>query len=187
MPSPAPLARRPWRLAALALLLLPAAGPASAEPGPAAPMDRPQALAALQAPRPAMAAAAPMPGGGGGWGAVYAAASGTGYGLAVNRAGRAEAQAAAEARCRRGGGGGEAAMGCRLVAEFSGRCGAVAQAVDRAVLVSLRPLDSAAILATAAGAGETGEVAGRAALERCGREGGGRGICVVVASACAER
>ncbi|MBV1800182.1 DUF4189 domain-containing protein [Siccirubricoccus sp. G192] len=112
-----------------------------------------------------------------GWGALYAA--GAAHGLAVGRADRAEALGAAAALCAR------RSLDCRLVAEFTGRCGAVAQAVDREVLVALRPLGPASIMATAAGAGPTREQAQRAALENCSRQGSG--ICVLVAGACNER
>jgi hypothetical protein len=152
--------------------------------GPAAAEQR-QTVAALQTPPrpvPAVAPAAPrLRPAGEGWGALYVA--GSHYGLAVNRPAHTEARGAAEALCARQSGG----AACRLAAEFTGRCGAVAQEVDRAVLAALRPLGPAAIGATAAGAGATQEEAMRAAQEACARQSRGGGICIVTASACNGR
>ena len=149
-------------LAALALSLPFAAGAAAApEPEP------PRGLVAMAA-APADLSSS--------WGAIYAPATGAADGLAM-RASRAEAQEAAAALC------GKQGQACRLVAEFAGRCGAVAQAVDRSVLMALRPRDGGAVRATAAAGGATEAAAGQAALERCGQEG--LGVCVVAAAACA--
>ena len=169
-----PTPRSARRLAiVLACLALPAAVAAAAGPSgqaTASAPERPRAFAALQS-RPA-APARP------GWGAVYA--GGSSYGLAVNRADREEALRSAEALCGRQGA--AAGGGCRLVSEFAGRCGAVAQAVDRDVLVALRPLGPLSVRTTAGGAGETQEQAQAAAHEACRRQG--LGICIVVAAAC---
>jgi hypothetical protein len=150
---------------ALVLLIAPTLGGASAsDPAPAQPVT----LAALAQPR----VEAPR------FGAVYASVSS--YGLATSLGDRGAARGAAEAQCQRRGG------DCRLVGEFAQRCGAVARAVDREVLFSLRPLDGASVGPASLGAGESQDEASRAAVRACA-EGGTGHVCLVVAAACGGR
>ena len=96
---------------------------------------------------------------------------------------RDEAERAAAALCRRD------ASACQPVGTFTGRCGAVARSVDRAVLfAAARPLAPASAGAAALGGGATEGEASRAALRHCAERPGANGqICLVVATGCGPR
>jgi hypothetical protein len=97
-------------------------------------------------------------------GVIFAARSpSAGYGLVVGERDRLAAFRQAEARCT------QAGPGCRVVAEFTTSCGAVAQGVRRHRSAFIMTSDASTfdVLSTSAGTGETREAAERDALAEC--------------------
>ncbi|WP_431305240.1 DUF4189 domain-containing protein [Sediminicoccus sp. BL-A-41-H5] len=113
-------------------------------------------------------------------GVIFAARSpSAAFGLVVGERDRLAAFRHAEARCT------QAGPGCRVVAEFTAACGAVAQAVRRHRSAFLMTSDASTfdVLATAAGSGETREAAERDALSEC-RSREGHATCRIAAVQC---
>jgi hypothetical protein len=113
-------------------------------------------------------------------GVIFAARSPSGgYGLVVGERDRLAAFRQAEARCT------EAGPGCRVVAEFTAACGAVAQGVRRHRSAFIMTSDASTfdVLSTSAGTGETREAAERDALAECrGRDS--QATCRIAAVQC---
>lgn len=162
------------RLALIATLLI-AALPAVAT---ARPPERSQAQR-VTAPMPAgegtpIAAMRPAPAGfampRAGYGVIFATRTpGSGYGMVVAETDRLAAFRIAELRCSRGG------PGCRLLAEFSETCGAVAHGERRAAVTSIH-----------AGAGPDRAEAEADALAECRSRDQGAS-CRIVAAQCGNR
>jgi hypothetical protein len=105
-----------------------------------------------------------------GYGVIFATRTpGSGHGMVVAETDRLAAFRIAELRCSRGG------PGCRLLAEFSETCGAVAQGERRAAITSVH-----------AGAGpDRGEAEADALAECRARDQGAS--CRIVATQCGNR
>ncbi|WPB84220.1 DUF4189 domain-containing protein [Sediminicoccus rosea] len=113
-------------------------------------------------------------------GVVFAARSpSAAFGLVVGERDRLAAYRHAEARCT------QAGPGCRIVAEFTAACGAVAQAVRRHQSALFMTSDASTfhVLATSAGSGDTREAAERDALAEC-RSRDGHATCRIAAVQC---
>ncbi len=113
-------------------------------------------------------------------GVVFAARSpSAAFGLVVGERDRLAAFRAAEARCA------QAGPGCRVVAEFTTACGAVAQAVRRhsAALFMTSDASTFTVLSTSVGRGATREAAERDALAEC-RAREGHATCRIAAAQC---
>ncbi len=113
-------------------------------------------------------------------GVVFAARSpSAGFGLVVGERDRLAAFRHAEQRCT------QAGPGCRIVAEFTAACGAVAQAVRRHQSAFIMTSDASTftVLSTSAGSGETREAAEREALAEC-RSREGHATCRIAAVQC---
>lgn len=113
-------------------------------------------------------------------GVIYAARSpSAAFGLVVGERDRLAAFRHAEARCT------QAGPGCRIVAEFTTACGAVAQAVRRHRSAFLMTSDASTfdVLSVHAGRGETREAAERDALAEC-RARDGHATCRIAAAQC---
>jgi hypothetical protein len=156
--------------------------PVAAPAGAAAPSMFGSLLAAQAAvPAAAVAAArAPEPGSGS-FGAIYAARTPSrAYGLSVGAGDRGAAHRAAESACHEGKG-----NACRLVGEFSARCGAVAHALrsNGAVVVTAHP-STYTVMAAVSGTGQTREEAERQAMAACAQRGRGL-LCQVTEARCA--
>jgi hypothetical protein len=113
-----------------------------------------------------------------GYGVIFATRTpGSGHGMVVAETDRLAAFRIAELRCSRGG------PGCRLLAEFSATCGAVAEGVQRAAVTSVRP---PAVTSIHAGAGPDREEAEADALAECRSRDPGAN-CRIVAAQCGNR
>jgi hypothetical protein len=113
-------------------------------------------------------------------GVIFAARSpSAAFGLVVGEPDRLAAFRHAEARCT------QAGPGCRIVAEFTAACGAVAQAVRRHRSAFLMTSDASTfdVLSTSAGTGATREAAERDALAEC-RARDGHATCRIAAVQC---
>ncbi|MBS7791893.1 DUF4189 domain-containing protein [Roseococcus sp. SDR] len=113
-------------------------------------------------------------------GVIFAARSpSAAFGLVVGERDRLAAFRNAEARCT------QAGPGCRIVAEFTTSCGAVAQAVRRHRSAFLMTSDASTfeVLSAHAGTGETREAAERDALAEC-RSRDGHATCRIAAVQC---
>lgn len=113
-------------------------------------------------------------------GVVFAARSpSAGYGLVVGERDRLAAFRHAEALCT------QAGPGCRIVAEFTAACGAVAQGVKRhrSALIMTSHASTFLVMSTSAGSGETREAAERDALAEC-RARDGNSTCRIAAVQC---
>ncbi|WP_209378663.1 DUF4189 domain-containing protein [Pararoseomonas baculiformis] len=165
----------------------PAPAPAPAvPPAPNAPSSLFGSLIAAQAAMPGAAAASPPAAAAaqpsrGGFGAIYvAAAPSRAYGLSVGVADRGSAHRSAESSCH--GGVGNA---CRLAADFSARCAAVAHALrsNGAVVMTAHP-STYTVMAATIGTGATREDAEREARAACAQRGRGL-VCQVTEARCA--
>ena len=116
-------------------------------------------------------------------GVIFAARSpSAGFGLVVGERDRLSAFRTAEQRCTHGG------PGCRVIAEFTAACGAVAQGVRRSqwAIVMTSDASTFTVTSTNAGSGETREAAEREAMAEC-RARDPRSSCRVVAAQCGAR
>ncbi|WP_426956158.1 DUF4189 domain-containing protein [Muricoccus radiodurans] len=139
-------------------------------------------LMAAQAAEPGMAAraSAPVVPTGGLHGAIYLAATPSrSYGLAVGMADRAAAHRGAQSGCVGGQG-----SPCRMAAEFTARCAAVAHALRGAGAVTMTSHPSTfTVIAATTGTGNSRPEAERAALSACSQRG--RGVqCQVTEARC---
>ena len=115
-----------------------------------------------------------------GHGVIYAARSpSAAYGLVVGEADRLAAFRLAEQRCT------EAGPGCRIIAEFTAACGAVAQAVRRHRSAFFMTSDPSTfeVMSTSAGMGATRDAAEADAMADC-RARDPRAQCRIAAVRC---
>ncbi|UPY38365.1 DUF4189 domain-containing protein [Sediminicoccus sp. KRV36] len=116
-------------------------------------------------------------------GVIYAARSpSAGFGLVVGERDRLVAFRAAEQRCAQGG------PGCRVIAEFTAACGAVAQGVRRNQWAIVMTSDASTynVMSTNAGSGATREAAESEAMAEC-RARDPHSTCRIVAAQCGSR
>lgn len=113
------------------------------------------------------------------WGAIYAATPPNAvFGLARGQGDRLAAHARAESECLNRGGG-----QCRIVAEFSGSCGAAAHGTRTLGLVQTQDPSTYRVISVTAGSGATLQEAERAALAAC-TERDRSARCRIAVSAC---
>lgn len=113
-------------------------------------------------------------------GAIYGARTPSGaYGLVVGSSDRLAAHASAERQCSAGG------PGCRVLAQFTASCGAVAQGVRRSGWAMFMTADPNTYVVTSINAGSGGSqpAAEQQALQEC-RNRDPQANCRVVAAAC---
>jgi hypothetical protein len=114
------------------------------------------------------------------YGAIYGGRSPSpAFGMAVGAGDRLAAHRAAEGECSRHG------QGCRLLTEFTGTCGAVAQGIQRsqwALVITTDP-NTFVVTSTSGGSGATQAQAEQDALAECRSKDRGA-QCRVVAAAC---
>ncbi|WP_073131329.1 DUF4189 domain-containing protein [Muricoccus roseus] len=160
--------------------------PASTPASPAAPsvfgsFIADQAAVPAAVPEAAIPAPRAPDSGRGTFGAIYAARTPSrAYGLSVGAGDRGVAHRAAESACHEGKG-----NACRLVGEFSARCGAVAHALrsNGAVVVTAHS-STYTVMAAVSGTGQTREEAERQAMAACAQRGRGL-LCQVTEARCA--
>lgn len=117
------------------------------------------------------------------YGVIYAARSpSAGFGMVVGERDRLVAFRSAEQRCTQGG------PGCRVVAEFTAACGAVAQGIRRSQWAIVMTSDASTfnVTSTNAGSGATREAAEAEAMAEC-RSRDPHSTCRVVAAQCGAR
>lgn len=116
-------------------------------------------------------------------GAIYAGrAPSSAFGIAVGGADRMAAHQMAERQCTARG------QGCRVVAEFTAACGAVAHGIMRsqyALFITADP-NSYVVTSASAGAGATQQAAEQEAMAEC-RSKDPRATCRITAAACGGR
>jgi hypothetical protein len=128
--------------------------------------------------RPVMAAAPQQS-----HGVIYAARSpSAGFGMVVGEHDRLAAFRTAEQRCT------QAGPGCRVIAEFTSACGAVAQGVRRSQWAIIMTSDASTfnVMSTSAGKGATREAAEADALAEC-RAQDPRSQCRIAAVQCGRQ
>jgi hypothetical protein len=117
------------------------------------------------------------------YGVIFAARSPSGaYSLVISEGDRLAAHRTAEQRCSAGG------PGCRVIAEFSQACGAVAQGVRRAqgALFMTSDPNTYTVISASAGSGANQAAAEGDALAEC-RSKDPQGSCRIVATQCGSR
>ncbi|MDB5371208.1 MAG: hypothetical protein JWP20_2766, partial [Roseomonas sp.] len=147
---------------------------------PVAPLTATTATATTTAVTNATATAAQLAAvpGGARYGAIYLApAPATGLGLSAGQADREAAHRIAGQRCI----GGQSTL-CRLALEFHDRCGAVAHGLTPRGLFLTDSPSTFSVMAAAAGAGATQDLAERDAMAHCRQIF--RGTCRVARSLC---